>query len=114
MADRLPTLSPPVSTGLQNVTFSQALAVGLTHYGWLVGQNGTVATLPGLPPTEIDIDFFDDILGNINFALFLVGEAHKGRSGRELAADQPQGRGHRCHNADLRPGPGEDEDVDAA
>jgi len=61
----------------------------LTLYGWLAGQNGTVATLPGLPPTEIDIDFFDDILGNINFALFLVGEAHKGRSGRELAADQP-------------------------
>ena len=93
---------------------SKELEIQLTLYGLLVGHNGTVATLPGLPPTEIDIDFFDDILGNINFALFLVGEAHKGRSGRELAAYQLQGRGHRCHNADLRPGPGEDEDVDAA
>jgi len=53
----------------------------LTLYGWLAGQNGTVATLPGLPPTDIDVDFYDDILGNINFALFLVGEAHKGRWG---------------------------------
>lgn len=53
----------------------------LTLYGWLAGQNGTVATLPGLPPTDVDVDFYDDILGNINFALFLVGEAHKGRWG---------------------------------
>jgi hypothetical protein len=53
----------------------------VTLYGWLAGQNGTVATLPGLPSTGIDIDFYDDILGNINFALFLVGEARKGRWG---------------------------------
>lgn len=53
----------------------------LTLYGWLAGQNGTVGTLPGLPATDIDVDFYDDILGNINFALFLVGEARKGRWG---------------------------------
>jgi hypothetical protein len=41
----------------------------LTLYGWLAGQSGTVATLPGLPPTDVDVDFYDDILGNIKFAL---------------------------------------------
>ncbi len=53
----------------------------LAPYGWLAGQNGTVATIPGLPPADIDIDFYDDIIGNINGALFLVGEARKGRYG---------------------------------
>jgi len=57
----------------------------LAPYGWLAGQNGTVATLPPLPPADIDIDFYDDIIGNINGALFLVGETHKGRYG--LVAD---------------------------
>lgn len=56
-------------------------AFHITPYGWLAGQKGTVATLPGLPPAEIDISFSDDILGNINGALFLVGEARKGRFG---------------------------------
>ncbi len=50
-------------------------------YAWLAGQKGTVATLPGLPPTDIDVDFYDDILGNINGALFLIGEARNGRWG---------------------------------
>jgi len=53
----------------------------LAPYAWVAGQKGTVATLPPLPPAEIDIDFYDDILGNINGALFLVGEARKGRFG---------------------------------
>lgn len=53
----------------------------LTLYSWLAGQEGTVATLPGLPPADIDVDFWDDILGNINGALMLVGEARKGRYG---------------------------------
>jgi len=53
----------------------------LAPYGWLAGQNGKVATLPPLPPADIDIDFYDDILGNINGALFLVGEARKGHLG---------------------------------
>lgn len=53
----------------------------LSPYAWLAGQSGTVATLPGLPPADIDIDFWDDILGNINGAFFLVGEARKDRWG---------------------------------
>lgn len=53
----------------------------LAPYAWLAGQNGTVATLPGLPPADVDIDFWDDILGNINGAIFLVGEARKDRYG---------------------------------
>ncbi|NIA31733.1 MAG: hypothetical protein GWP06_17715 [Actinobacteria bacterium] len=56
----------------------------LAPYAWLAGQKGTVATLPGLPPADIDVDFYDDILGNINGALFLVGEARKGRFGLVL------------------------------
>jgi len=53
----------------------------LAPYAWMAGQKGTVATLPGLPPADIDVDFYDDILGNINGALMLVGEARKGRFG---------------------------------
>ena len=56
----------------------------LAPYAWLAGQKGDVATLSNLPPAEIDIDFWDDILGNINGALFLVGEARKGRFGAFL------------------------------
>jgi hypothetical protein len=50
-------------------------------YSWLAGQKGSVATLPGLPPTDIDIDFYDDIIGNINAAMFLNFEMRKGRWG---------------------------------
>ena len=50
-------------------------------YVWLAGQKGTVATLPGLPSADIDIDFYDDVFGNINGALMFVGEARKGRFG---------------------------------
>ena len=53
----------------------------LAPYAWLSGQNGTVATLPGLPPADVDVDFYDDIWGNINLAGMLVGEARKGRYG---------------------------------
>ncbi len=53
----------------------------IAPYVWLAGQKGTVATLPGLPPVDIEVDFYDDILGNINFAGMLVGEARKGRYG---------------------------------
>jgi hypothetical protein len=53
----------------------------LAPYAWLAGQNGKVATLPPLPPADIDVDFYDDILGNINGAIMLVGEARKGRYG---------------------------------
>ena len=49
----------------------------LAPYGWLAGQSGQVGTFPNLPPAEIDIDFYDDVLGNINGAFMLVGEARK-------------------------------------
>jgi hypothetical protein len=51
----------------------------MAPYAWLAGQEGKVATLPPLPPADIDVHFYDDILGNINGALMLVGEARKGR-----------------------------------
>lgn len=53
----------------------------IAPYAWLAGQKGTVATLPGLPSADIDISFSDDILGNINGALMLLGEARKGSFG---------------------------------
>ena len=53
----------------------------LAPYAWLAGQKGTVATLPGLPAADIDVDFYDDVLGNIKGAFMLVGEARKGRLG---------------------------------
>jgi hypothetical protein len=53
----------------------------LAPYAWLAGQKGTVATLPPLPPADIDVDFYDDVLGNINGALMLAGEVRKGRYG---------------------------------
>jgi len=55
--------------------------IQLAPYAWLAGQKGSVATLPGLPPGEIDIDFYDHVLGNINGAIMLLGEARKGRFG---------------------------------
>lgn len=53
----------------------------IAPYAWLAGQKGTVATLPGLPAADIKVDFYDDILGNINFAGMLAGEARKGHFG---------------------------------
>jgi hypothetical protein len=53
----------------------------IAPYVWLAGQKGDVATLPGLPATGVDVNFYDDILGNINFAGMLIGEARKGRVG---------------------------------
>ena len=53
----------------------------LAGYSWLSGQSGSVGSIPGLPAVEIDIDFWDDIAGNINGALYLLGEARKGSFG---------------------------------
>ena len=53
----------------------------LAPYAWLAGQNGKVATLPPLPPADIDVNFYDDVLDNINGAIMLLGEARKGRFG---------------------------------
>ena len=57
----------------------------IAPYAWLAGQEGTVSTIPGLPPADINVSFSDDILGNIQGALMLVGEARKGLFG--FAAD---------------------------
>jgi len=53
----------------------------IATYAWLSGQKGTLATQPGLPAAEVDLDFYDDILGNINGSFALIGEARKGRVG---------------------------------
>lgn len=53
----------------------------IAPYAWLAGQSGTVSSFGNLPPVDIDIDFWDDILGNINGALFVVGEVQKGKFG---------------------------------
>ena len=63
------------STGDEGSEFKIAI------YSWLAGQKGTVATLPGLPPTDIDVNFYDDILGNINASLSLKAEIRRGRWG---------------------------------
>jgi hypothetical protein len=63
------------SNGSDNWSFQ------IAPYAWLAGQKGTVGTFPGLPPAHIDVDFYDDVLGNIKGALFLVGEARKGQFG---------------------------------
>jgi len=47
----------------------------------MAGQKGEVATLPSIPPADVDYDFYDDILDDLNGALMLVGEARKGRYG---------------------------------
>jgi hypothetical protein len=56
----------------------------LAPYAWLAGQQGTLATLPGLPSVDVDIDFYDDILGNINGTVMFAGEARKDRFGAAL------------------------------
>jgi len=47
----------------------------LTPYAWLAGLGGTVSTAPGLQDAEINVDLYDDILGNIKIAALLSGEA---------------------------------------
>lgn len=53
----------------------------LTPYVWIAGQEGTVATFPGAPPVDIEVDFWDDILDNLNGAIFVIGEARKDKLG---------------------------------
>ncbi|MCB2226032.1 MAG: hypothetical protein KQH53_05080 [Desulfarculaceae bacterium] len=50
-------------------------------YAWLAGLKGSTSTLPGLPAANINIDFYDDVLGNLNGALMLLGEVQRGRLG---------------------------------
>lgn len=53
----------------------------LAPYAWLMGIKGSVSTLPRMPDADIDVNFYDDILGNLNGALTMMGEARKGRFG---------------------------------
>ena len=54
----------------------------LGTYGWLSGQKGTLATQPGLPAADVDLDFYDDIAGNINGAFASDWGGPQGRSWR--------------------------------
>lgn len=49
-------------------------------YLWVTGQEGKVATLPPLPPAEVDISF-GDVIDNLDMALMGLAEARKGRFG---------------------------------
>jgi hypothetical protein len=49
----------------------------LIPYVWMSGLSGDVATIPGAPEADIDMSF-GDILENLDFAAFVVGEARRG------------------------------------
>ena len=52
----------------------------LAPYLWFAGLEGTAATIPGLPPAEIDVSP-SQALEDTEIALMLMFEARKGRSG---------------------------------
>lgn len=72
----------------------------IAPYAWLAGQKGDIATQPGWPASEVDVDFYDDILGNINGSLSLIGEARKGRYGVVADIDYSD-----IEDEDATPGP---------
>lgn len=47
-------------------------------YAWLSGISGDVATVPPLPPSEVD-ESFSDILDDLEGAFFVYGEARRDR-----------------------------------
>ena len=49
-------------------------------YLWFSGIDGQVSSVPGEPPADIDASF-SDVLENLDFAIFVAGEARKGRWG---------------------------------
>jgi len=49
-----------------------------TPYAWGTSLKGQVASLPGVPPAEIDVSL-SDILSNLDIGLMGVGGARKGR-----------------------------------
>jgi hypothetical protein len=69
------------SSGLAESRSSEKWEYKITPYGWLAGQKGTVATLPGFPPADIDVGFLDDIAGNINGSMSVKTELRKGHWG---------------------------------
>ena len=49
-----------------------------TPYAWAASLKGSVASLPGVPPADIDVSL-SDILSNLDIGLMGVGGARKGR-----------------------------------
>jgi len=54
--------------------------VTIAPYLWAAAETGKVATLPGAPPAEIDLEF-DDILDGLEIAFMGAIDANKGRAG---------------------------------
>lgn len=52
----------------------------ITPYLWAAGLEGSVATLPPVPPTDIDLSF-SDVLDNLDMSAMVLAEARKGRWG---------------------------------
>lgn len=52
----------------------------IAPYLWGASLSGTAATIPGLPPADVDASF-SDILDNLSLAGMLVGNARKGKWG---------------------------------
>lgn len=84
---RLRRLAAPLilaATGLaQAQTADNATTPGdwsftLAPYLWAAGIEGEVATLPNLPPSEMDMSF-SDILDDLKFAGMIAGRARNGR-----------------------------------
>lgn len=53
---------------------------GLIPYLWFSGINGQVSSVPGEPPADVDASF-SDVLDNLDFGIFVAGDARKGRWG---------------------------------
>lgn len=73
-----------VSQNLYAKETSDAWEFTLAPYVWLAGQKGTVGTFPGLPAVDVDIDFWDDVVDNLNGAVFVIFEARKKKYGGYL------------------------------
>ena len=67
--------APGVSADEQT---SSGWKFNVSPYLWLAGISGTVGTLPGLPPADIN-DSFSDVWDNLQFAGMIAGSARKGR-----------------------------------
>lgn len=59
---------------------AEDLEYSLTPYLWAAGLDGTVDAFANLPPATVDLSF-SDLLGNINAAAMVKGEAWRGQYG---------------------------------
>jgi hypothetical protein len=67
-----------VAQGRAETSSGQEWSFSVTPYVWLSGLEGSVATLPGLPPADIQLGF-DEILEDLDFGFFVTGDARKDR-----------------------------------